>query len=343
MIRPTLAERLLGGLNLFPLPVIDSFGNVMAGMALAAAVRRGVVECLALGPAPAGEIARQTGTHPEAALLLAETLCVLGYARRRGETYQLTRASRKWLLRDSPYCVANLLRYVETRYRRWADIDTALRTGRPSVPYFDEFGPEDREVYAAGMADLAKLLLPAVRRLVKVEAHDKHLVDLGGSHALYAIDCCRRAPGLRATVVDLPGGVGYGRRMAREAGMEERVRFEETDIRSFEPREPADVVLLFNVIHGFDESANRALIARVAGMLRTGGRLYILDQYRGAGGSKGGAAVIPLAVGLNLLNETGGTSYDLDQVRSWAGDGFTFRFRKSGVPGVGLVTLVARP
>jgi SAM-dependent methyltransferase len=343
MIRPTFLELLLARLNLLPLPVADSFGSVITGMALAAAVRHRVPESLAEGPRPISRIARDTGLNPEAVRLLVETLGAQGYCRMSGEDVRLTAAGRKWLLRSSPHSVADLLRYVESRYRRWADLDHALLHGAPAVPYTDEFGPAEWEVYAAGMASLARILLPAVRRLVRLRPGDRVLLDLGGSHGLYAADCCARHPGLRATVVDYPGALEYGRRLAADRGDGGRVEFRAGDIRLYRHAEGADVVLLFNVVHGFDVETNRAMIRNLLASLRPGGRIYILDQFRGGRSRRGGGALIPLAVGLNLLNEIGGGSYSVEEVRGWAeGDG-KLAVLRTRIPGVGMLEVEKRP
>jgi hypothetical protein len=97
--------------------------------------------------------------------------------------------------------------------------------------------------------------------------------------------------------------------------------------------------LLFNVIHGMTEDQNRELISRALAALRPGGRLYILDQMKWPG--RGGTRLsrfIPQMVGLNLVNETGGTVYDVGRVKEWCGVASNLRqWPLRRMPGVSLV------
>jgi hypothetical protein len=96
-------------------------------------------------------------------------------------------------------------------------------------------------------------------------------------------------------------------------------------------------VFLFNIVHGFDEDSNRNLIARASGALRDGGRLFILDQVTGTGHTSLLSRFMPLMVGLNLLNEIGGSAYSVDQIREWCRDASAFRVMPLRFPGVTLI------
>ena len=69
-------------------------------------------------------------------------------------------------------------------------------------PYYEMYGEREWRVYVMGMRDLARLLLPHVIGKVLPAADARQLLDIGGSHGLYAIECCKRRPGLHATVMD---------------------------------------------------------------------------------------------------------------------------------------------
>ena len=73
--------------------------------------------------------------------------------------------------------------------------------------------------------------------------------------------------------------------------------------------------------------------------LRPGGKLLVLDQMRDEGPSSSSLArFIPLMVGLNLLNEIGGTAYSIAEVKSWC-EGHNVRQVKVRLPGVALVEI----
>ena len=74
----------------------------------------------------------------------------------------------------------------------------------------------------------------------------RHLLDVGGGLGGYAAALCDAWPALHATVLDLPGVVREGRRLAAKT----RVGFVEGDfLRDPLPR-GSDVVLASDILHG---------------------------------------------------------------------------------------------
>jgi len=49
------------------------------------------------------------------------------------------------------------------------------------------------------------------------------LLDVAGGHGWYSAELCRRHPGLRATVLDLPGSAAIGREIIATAGLSDWV------------------------------------------------------------------------------------------------------------------------
>jgi hypothetical protein len=337
ILRLTLRERLYHRLHLLPTPVMDIFGSVLFGRALAIAVRRGMFEALAEEPLTPGALATRIGLHPEGATLLCDACVVAGYLRRRGSRYALAREGSKWLLAGSPVSLTHLIRYFEALHRRWGGLERSLERGAPEHPYYQGFSDEDWEEYVLAMRDLARLVMPDVARKLRFTKGASLLVDIGGAHGLYAIECCRRHPGLRAVIMDFPGATATAETIIRGAGMEGRVTLDPGDFSDRAIPAPADGALLFNIIHGQSEEQNRQLIQRVLAALRPGGRLYILDQMKGGGKESAVGEFIPLMIGLNLLNEIGGTSYAVDRVIGWCTGASSVRPRPMRLPGLTLI------
>ncbi len=340
IIRLTLPERLLRRAHLLPLPVMDAFGGVLFGRVLAIAVRRGLFEALAEGPRGCDALARETGLHAEAAALVADASVEAGYLVKRGGGYALSPEGRKWLLKDSPHSLVFLIRYFETLHERWRNVEAAMVDGKPAKVYYEGFSTEDWRVYALAMRDLARLVLPVVMPNIRLRSDASLLVDVGGSHGLYAIESCRRHPGLNAVVMDFGPALQVAGEFVRGAAMEKRIRLLEGDILHTPIPSPADCVLLFNVIHGLTGEQNRDLIARALGALRPGGKLFILDQLKSERGGSGLGRFVPLMVGLNLLSESGGTAYHPDQVREWCASASSQRRHRLRLPGLTLVVAV---
>jgi SAM-dependent methyltransferase len=337
LLRLTLLERALRLGHRLPGPVIDAFGNVLYGRVLGIAVRRGFFEALAGGPAGVDALARVTGFNAAAVRLMGRMFVLGGYCTDAGDGFGLTSEGRTWLLASSPTGLTWLIQYFEMLHQRWSRMEYTLDHGGPPVPYYALFNDLDWKTYVYGMRDLARLLMPEVAPRLKLPAGAANVVDLGGSHALYSIELVRRYPALTATVIDFPPALKHAAELVRASGLEARIALRPGDLTATELPAASDAVLLFNVVHGFGEAENRALIARCREALRPGGRLFILDQLVGRRKRSMLAQFVPLAVGMNMLTEIGGNTYREEEVTGWC-EGFSSVWRvRLRVPGVGLI------
>jgi len=339
-IRLSVVERVLRRLHLLPTPVMDAFGGVLFGRALCVAVRKGFFEALSEEPLAIPHIAEKISFDAQATRILAELFVLGSYLQREGERFALSAEGRKWLVKSSPQYIGNLVRYFETLYDRWGYLDHTLQHGKPPKPYFEVFEEKDWETYVYGMRDLARLVIPEIMKEINLGENPLHMMDIGGSHGLYAIECCRRYPSLQATIVDFDAALLHTSAIIREEHMGSRVRLLGGDLTKSELLREQDAILIFNVIHGFGESENRALVDRALRSLKPRGKLYILDQLRENRIRSGLSQFLPLIVGLHLMNEIGGTTYSFEQVKMWCDLASSVRRIRLRLPGVTLVEAV---
>jgi hypothetical protein len=109
------------------------------------------------------------------------------------------------------------------------------------------------------------------------------LLDVAGGSGIYACTLVAHHPGLRATVMEKPPVDGIAARQVAERGCADRVSVHTADM--FEEAWPAghDVHLFSNVLHDWDVSQVRALLARSASALPAGGLVAIHDAFIDAG------------------------------------------------------------
>ena len=269
--------------------------------------------------------------------LILDAYTSTGYLKRIGGKYTLTAEARRWLLPSSPQYLGNLIGYFESLYSRWGNLEYAVDHGSPVRPYYEAFGEQDWKLYVGGMRDLARILIPEVFRVLKLPGSPQRLLDIGGSHGVYAVECCLRYPRLQATIMDFAPALLHATPFIREAGLVQRVTLVAGDILATDFPGDQDCVLLFNVIHGFNEENNRILLQRSLKALRPGGALFILDQFASLKPQSGLGRFIPLMVGLNLVNEIGGRIYSYEEVRSWCSEASSVKYRRLRVPGVALI------
>lgn len=334
-IPESLIERLALGLDLVPRPLVETLPTLLMTRSLMAAARFGVPQALAGGPLKAEEVAARCGTDPRATRVLLDTLVSLGYV---SEGYELTDDGRRWLL---PLQGSLLYRYLEWDWI--ARLDDFVRTGR-GLDIHGEMTPEQWSLYQGGMADVARLGTPEQARRIPVPKGARDLLDIGGSHGLLSAALCRRHPGLRAVVLDLPEAVEHAAPVLEKEGMEDRVIHRPGNVLKEDLGTGAwDVVLLSNLAHHFDDATNRELAKRIGRSLRPGGVFAIVEIYRRESPTEGGQIGALCDLYFALTSQSG--TWSFQEMAAWQREAGLrprkpVRLRRS--PGFGIQIAVAR-
>jgi hypothetical protein len=284
--------------------------------AVGAALRLGVVDALAAGPLDRDRLAAAVRADPRGVELLADLLVSLGYLVREGEAYANGPAAERWL--RGPYAPAVSL-WQHLLFELWGDLETSLREGKPAVDFYSwlDGHPAARRDFEQVQAGQAARLAEEVLDLVPVPAGATGLLDVGGGHAAYAVAFCRRHPRLRATVLDLPGALAAGREAVEAAGLADRVTLRPGDWAEADLAGPYDLALVFNVVHGNSPEQNAALLGRVAGAVRPGGVVALLEQLADPAAPSQVDDAFVRAFSLNLFHTQGGRVYRRAEIGDW--------------------------
>lgn len=284
-LRPqTLVEWVAKVFNLAPLPVVHTQLYALLARVLYDAVALGVFEVIGHGSLTRAEIAARSGLHEGALTSLLRVLEAAGYLRTRREHVSLSRMARKWLLTDSPNSVRDHLLFMRHQWHWHEHVPHYLRTGEGLRIHDGRIhgghDPINSDLYRRGMANAARLGADEVGRKTPLPPHPTRLLDIGGSHGLYADWFCRQHPTLAADVLDLPDVIV-------DAPHYERVSFLAGDVLTFPLGENRyDVVFLCQVSHHFTAEQNRCLAERVGAALRPGGYFVVVEFLHEATGSK---------------------------------------------------------
>jgi 2-polyprenyl-3-methyl-5-hydroxy-6-metoxy-1,4-benzoquinol methylase len=299
-------------LNLAPVPV----GEAMFGMPIArvviAGVRLGIFERLAKGPASADELASELGLEPKGTELLLDSIAALGHLRISDGRYELSKGDRQWLDPASDTYVGTFIDDCGQFWEWWTDLEDIVRTGKDAGLH--DTPPEDPRWrrYIVGQFELARLSAPEVAKAIKLPREPRALLDVGGGHGWFSAALCQRHPGLRATIVDLPGSAAIGRDVMAEHGMADRVEHRIGNALEVDLGGPYDGALCFNLIHHLTPEQNVDLFRRIHAALAPGGAFAVLDLFR-SGGRADAAAMLGLFF---YLTSAAGT-YSPEQLAEW--------------------------
>lgn len=278
----SINERLGLMLGKVPLPVGQTFFGMPAARAVGVAQETGVFRSLAAGPRDAASLAERLGLHARALEMLLDVLAGQGLLDRRGGSYSLSSEGRRWVDPESPTYIGTFLEHSLDYWDWWGDLSDVLRSGpRPMQDHGLDAGDPSWAVYIRGQYELARLSAGDVARAIPVRSGTRSVLDVAGGHGYFAAALCRRHPGLRATVLDLPGSVAVGRSIITEAGAGDVVSFVEGDMLTSPLGGPHDVVLAFSILHHLGGADRALLLLRLRDALAgSGGTLAILDMFR---------------------------------------------------------------
>lgn len=278
-----IIEKLVLATGRVPVPIIEAFPTVLLARTIMAATQLDIFEALAGEALTGPAVAARCGTDPQATGKLLVALVGMHYLRRNGERFALARVARHWLLRDSPTSVRDYLLYNYAQWNWIARLEEYTRTGTP-IRFHQEMTPEEWDLYQRGMRCIALLTAPEVARRVPVPQRAQTMLDIGGAHGYYAAAICRRHPGLRATILDLPAAMVIAAPLLAETGMGDRVIYQAGDALTTDLGEACyDLIFVANLVHHFDDVANRDLTRRIARALKPGGMFVIQDGICPAG------------------------------------------------------------
>jgi Dimerisation domain/O-methyltransferase domain len=199
-------ERVIARTNVPPWPLLHTQMTYTLARVIMAATELGIFEALEDEPIPATQVAERCSTDAHATEKLLFALAAADYARAGDDGYALTSRSRKWLRRDSPYCLADKLRLQFAEWDWMAHSEEYVRSGRP-LELHETLTAEQWPLYQRGMRAMARALAAELPRRLPVPKGARDMLDIGGSHGYYSVVLVRRHDGLRAVVLDLPEAV----------------------------------------------------------------------------------------------------------------------------------------
>ena len=248
----------------------------------------GVADALAGGPLTATELAPRVGADADALHRVLRAAAVDGLVRldRRGR-FRLTRLGRT-LRDDAPGSLRPWARYMalESTRAAWGDLTESVRTGRAAfarvhgTSVWDWFAahPDEERLFASAMRSVTEFDAPALAA-ASIWPDSGTVCDVaGGAGTLLAAILADR-PGLRGVLVEAPGVLAEADNFLTGRGLRERVELVEGDLFG-ELRADADVYLLKNVLHDWDDATSARILATVRDTMRAGARLALVEQLQ---------------------------------------------------------------
>ena len=256
---------------------------------LSACVSLDLFRRLAEGSRSADDLARECGLPREGMLRLLKAAAALELLGHRGnELYGLGDLGAAML--GNPGVTA-MVAHHHRLYRDLADplallrgnTDTELARFWPYATGRDGEATDYTELMSASQSLVAGDILDAY----SMEGHS-HLWDIAGGNGTFASAALDRWPGLRATVLDLPGVAPLARQRFADAGLAERANVVAGDMFNAPLAETntADLVSLVRVVHDHDDDAAMALFRALHRDMSPDATLLLAEPMAGTPGAE---------------------------------------------------------
>ncbi|HKO93661.1 MAG TPA: methyltransferase, partial [Polyangiaceae bacterium] len=253
---------------------------------LAVAAELKVADMLKEGPMGLEELARRSGSDPDALYRMLRTLAAVGVFEEYGERRfannglsTLLRAEVPGSLRPSALWFADV-----SGWAAWGRLDHSVRTGKPA---FEEvFGtdcftwlqghPASFSVFQQTMTGLSAVTGGAVAAAYDFSSV-RQLVDVGGGQGTLLSLILQRFPGLKGTLFDRPEVIRSAGDVLKAGGHAGDIETVAGDFFEAVPT-GADAYILKSILHDWDDDHCVRLLSNCRRAMAPAGRVLIVDS-----------------------------------------------------------------
>jgi len=261
------------------------------------------------------QIAETRGLNSRALELVMNALVAMRVLTKEEKIYVNTAVAERYLVQSSPEYVGHLLTLHDAEWNHWGLLEQAVKTGEsPVKQHVFETNPELGAQVLTVLDRIGRGSGPALAQRLNLSGTNR-MLDIGGGAGTNAIAFCREYPELTATVFDLPATLQVTKGCVDEAGLTERIQLQAGNFHEDTFQDSYDIALMSDILHYQDGKTNAALVQKVFGCLKDGGRLIIKDRFLDSSRTSP-AWTTAFAVHI-LVNTEKGECFTIEESRQW--------------------------
>ncbi len=261
----------------------------------------------------ADKVARQAAADVRGTAMLLNALSAMGLVTKKADRFANTPASGQFLNRNSKFYIGHMIMHHHYLVESWAQMDVAVKTGRPISERSAPRDVEDqkREAFLMGMYNIASQQAPQIAS--EIDLHQrKRVLDLGGGPGTYAIAFCKQNPKLEAVIYDLPTTQPFAEKTVAEHGLSQRITFRPGNYIEEDIPGRYDMVWISHILHAEGPETCEKVLSKAVRTLEPGGMVLVHDFFLD---ETMDGPLFPALFALNMLQATSqGQSYSEGQV-----------------------------
>jgi predicted O-methyltransferase YrrM len=235
-------------------------------------------------PRSAPEVAAWAKADERATGIFLNGLAALGLLTKGVDYFHNSEVASRYLVRGKDDYRGAIISHIHHTMRGWANLGQSVLLGHPPdvdpQRWVDREERDEEEVRAFiwGMDAIARDLAPKVAGLLDL-SRVRHLLDLGGGPATYAITFAQANPHLQATVFDLPGPIKIAQENVARHGLGARIATLAGNFLKDDIGRGYDFIWISQILHSHDEAQCHLILQKAMAALNAGGTLAIQDFF----------------------------------------------------------------
>ncbi len=278
---------------------------------------------LANGAQSAAELAAAHGLAAEPLRMLLDSCVAEGLLTSADERYANTPMADAFLVRGRPAFIASGLKFAEDLYPAWGRLAQLVRTGAPVVPPESFLGDDKAKTraFVYAMHERARGISAVLPHGADFRGRTR-LLDVGGGPGTYSMALVGQTPGLRATVLDLPGVLEVTREILAENGFADRIDVRPANYLTDDFGAGYDAALLSGMMHRETPDNCRLLLRKTFAALQPGGLVVVSDVFFDDERKNSPAFATSFAINMMLMSNEGSAHAKTEMARWLAEAGF---------------------
>jgi precorrin-6B methylase 2 len=294
--------------------ILETARGFMVSRVLLSGAELDIFSLLARESLSAKQVSIAKKADLRALTILLDALSALGFLVKREGRYQTEPSAAALLSAEAQNSILPMVLHMGTVWRNWSRItDIVLDKAKVGLEKDGALADANIEAFIGAMHVIASKMAPKVVAAID-PGSARHLIDVGGGSGTYTLAFLSAAPGMKATLFDLPPVIEMARQRAQAAGLAHRVSLVPGDFYRDELPGGHDLAILSAIIHQNSPEQNKALFGKIFRCLEAGGRIVVRDHVMSPDRTE------PLEgamFAVNMLAGTAdGTTYTFDEIEA---------------------------
>ena len=284
--------------------------------ALKAAIELDLFTAIGQGENTVCSLAKTLHAPKRGVRILCDCLVVIGFLNKAPNGYGLTADSAFFLDKRSHAYLGSAANFLASplMMEGFRDLATVVRSGRPLADH--PFSGVEHPIWVDFARSMAPLMYVPAQEISKLLGSDSEMkvLDIAAGHGMYGITIALRNRKAKIVALDFPSALTVAKENAERAGVSDRYRLLPGNAFEVDFGSGFDAVLIPNLLHSLDRTANELLLKKAYGALAVQGQLVVLEfaPYEDRVSPR-----IPALFALMMLaNNAGGDAYTVSEHES---------------------------